>query len=40
MDLDIIFKMKEIYFWDDELYDDQEIEESDKRGIPQIPGCN
>jgi hypothetical protein len=32
--------MKEIYFWDDELYDDQEIEESDKGRIPQIPGCN
>ena len=32
--------MKEIYFWDDTLYGDQEIEELDKRGIPQIPGCD
>jgi hypothetical protein len=40
MVLDIIGKMKEIYFWDDELYDNQEIEESDKGRIPQIPGCD
>jgi hypothetical protein len=32
--------MKEIYFWNDELYDDQGIEESNERRIPQIPGCD
>lgn len=36
----MITKMKEIYFWDDKLYDDQEIEKSDEGRIPQIPGCN
>lgn len=40
MVLDITGKMKEIYFWDDKLYDDQEIEESDEGRIPRIPGCN
>ena len=32
--------MKEIYFWNDILDDNQEIEESDKGRIPQIPGCD
>jgi hypothetical protein len=30
----------ETYFWNDILDDDQTTETNDKRGIPQIPGCN